>query len=348
MNTINSYLDTLRCQRKSRIRFHFDKGATMPFVRRPDNTWVYLSGSGLRNEAGTAARGNDDSLSAFASETTPQVIAASDASIVARVRTHDDAASAKRIQNSTADLRTATHLPRRSSPSGRRALTLLASLAARIRRRLARSTTVIRIPLWMRRARDLRRFAASTTLPSFAGGAASGVLVMWLVSAQPPLPVVRSTTHAATPETTRPPDLPASPPNVQLAAEGIRASSTSPPSSIVSATLRPVGTSGRSTGELNRTVRPSGVASSPSARIRKAAAPPRYRGSLAFRSAPQGAQVFVNGAFVGSTPLVLENLPVGSRAVRMEADGYQRWSASTQVVANQQTRVSATLGRARQ
>jgi hypothetical protein len=50
---------------------------------------------------------------------------------------------------------------------------------------------------------------------------------------------------------------------------------------------------------------------------------------------------------VGSTPLVLDNLPVGSRAVRIEADGYQRWSASTRVVANQQTRLSAILARAK-
>ena len=57
--------------------------------------------------------------------------------------------------------------------------------------------------------------------------------------------------------------------------------------------------------------------------------------------------MFVNGAAVGSTPLVLDNLPVGSRAVRIEADGYQRWSASTRVVANQQTRLSAILARAK-
>ena len=61
------------------------------------------------------------------------------------------------------------------------------------------------------------------------------------------------------------------------------------------------------------------------------------------RSAPEGARVFVNGALVGSTPLKLENLPVGSRAVRIEADGYQHWSASTQVVANKETHLSATL-----
>ena len=72
-----------------------------------------------------------------------------------------------------------------------------------------------------------------------------------------------------------------------------------------------------------------------------------YRGSLAVGSAPQGARVFVNGALVGSTPLQLDNLSVGSRAVRIEADGYERWSASTRIVANQQTRLSATLAHAK-
>ena len=56
--------------------------------------------------------------------------------------------------------------------------------------------------------------------------------------------------------------------------------------------------------------------------------------------------MFVNGALVGSTPLVLDNLAVGSRAIRIEADGYKGWSAATRIVANQQTRLSATLARA--
>ena len=35
----------------------------------------------------------------------------------------------------------------------------------------------------------------------------------------------------------------------------------------------------------------------------------------------------------GSTPLVLDDLPVGSRAIRLEADRYEGWSASTRIVA---------------
>jgi hypothetical protein len=49
---------------------------------------------------------------------------------------------------------------------------------------------------------------------------------------------------------------------------------------------------------------------------------------------------------VGSTPLVLNNLSAGSSVVRIEAEGYESWSAAVRVVANQQTRVTARLDRA--
>jgi hypothetical protein len=39
----------------------------------------------------------------------------------------------------------------------------------------------------------------------------------------------------------------------------------------------------------------------------------------------------------------LKDVPVGSRAVRVEARGYQRWSTAVRVVANQQARVTAKL-----
>jgi hypothetical protein len=71
-----------------------------------------------------------------------------------------------------------------------------------------------------------------------------------------------------------------------------------------------------------------------------------FRGSVAVQSEPQGATVFVNGLAVGSTPVVLKNLSIGSRAVRIEAPGYRRWSAAVRVIANQQTRVTARLERA--
>ena len=70
---------------------------------------------------------------------------------------------------------------------------------------------------------------------------------------------------------------------------------------------------------------------------------PDYRGSLAVTSSPEGARVFVNGVSVGATPLLLADMPVGSRAVRVELDGHERWSAAVRVVASEQTRVAAKL-----
>ena len=212
-----------------------------------------------------------------------------------------------------------------------------------------------------RRALEFERFTLSeslrTTLISFGGGVAAGVLAMWLAVAQAPPAVVPSSVEFSTPQTltsrTISPlfDLPPMPSDAQPAPQVTRAATTSRPSPVATATI---GTSGRRTGRPSQAARPARAASAAPPAIRRnpaaASTTPtsRYKGSLALRSAPQGAKVFVNGTFVGSTPLLLENLPVGSRAVRMEADGYQRWSTSTRVVADQQTGVSATLAPARQ
>lgn len=51
----------------------------------------------------------------------------------------------------------------------------------------------------------------------------------------------------------------------------------------------------------------------------------------------------MNGQHVGVTPLVLEDLPVGSRAVRLTLAGYETWSQSVQVVANRRTTIAAAL-----
>lgn len=68
-----------------------------------------------------------------------------------------------------------------------------------------------------------------------------------------------------------------------------------------------------------------------------------YRGVLVLNSTPEGAEVVVNGQVVGQTPVVLSNLPVGSRAILVRRDGYSPWSTSVRIVANQQTTVQARL-----
>jgi hypothetical protein len=73
----------------------------------------------------------------------------------------------------------------------------------------------------------------------------------------------------------------------------------------------------------------------------------RFRGSLTLTSIPSQALVTINGRRSGQTPLVLRNLPIGSRAVQLKVDGYELWSRSVIVAANRDTRVSATLLRLR-
>jgi hypothetical protein len=68
-----------------------------------------------------------------------------------------------------------------------------------------------------------------------------------------------------------------------------------------------------------------------------------YRGVLVLNSSPEGAEVMVNGSTVGRTPLVIDDLPVGSRAVVVRREGYSSWSSSVRIVANERTIVSATL-----
>jgi hypothetical protein len=69
----------------------------------------------------------------------------------------------------------------------------------------------------------------------------------------------------------------------------------------------------------------------------------QYRGSLRVISQPAGAQVFLNQRFVGSTPLTLTNLDIGSRAVRVVRDGHVAWSRSVQIAANRLTSLTVTL-----
>jgi hypothetical protein len=71
--------------------------------------------------------------------------------------------------------------------------------------------------------------------------------------------------------------------------------------------------------------------------------PPQYRGSLVIYSLPPGARVSIDGRVVGVTPLALNGIRVGTRVVRVEAAGFERWSTAARVVANQQTRVTARL-----
>jgi len=76
-----------------------------------------------------------------------------------------------------------------------------------------------------------------------------------------------------------------------------------------------------------------------------ASTPGRFVGALAVESRPAGARVFMDGALVGTTPMALPTVPAGSHAIRLEHDGYRRWSSSVRIVASEQNRVTASLER---
>jgi PEGA domain-containing protein/protein kinase-like protein len=71
----------------------------------------------------------------------------------------------------------------------------------------------------------------------------------------------------------------------------------------------------------------------------------RFSGTLVVDSRPSGAQVYVDGRLVGNTPIALSEVRAGEHAVRIERDGYRRWSSSVRVVAAERNRVTASLER---
>jgi len=70
-----------------------------------------------------------------------------------------------------------------------------------------------------------------------------------------------------------------------------------------------------------------------------------FYGSLVIDSMPLNARAFVNGQPVGTTPLVLTDVPVGSRAIRLEAENHAPWTSTVRVIADQRTRINVTLDR---
>ena len=134
---------------------------------------------------------------------------------------------------------------------------------------------------------------------------------------------------------------PPTPTPVQISAPVERSSDTTPPVSLTNdkKPVAPVRVEPRSRG-IDAPVPPSSPASRPVAGT-------RFYGSLAIDSIPVGARVFINSEPVGVTPLVLAEIPVGSRAVRLEADDHAPWSSTIRVVAGQQAHLSATLSSSR-
>jgi hypothetical protein len=99
-------------------------------------------------------------------------------------------------------------------------------------------------------------------------------------------------------------------------------------------------------------VRASRPAAVPRAEPRAAAAADEgdaspFVGDLSIASTPAGARVFVDQRAVGLTPVILNGLRVGSHVVRIEREGYARWTTAVSVSTVRSTQVTAQLDRAR-
>jgi hypothetical protein len=70
---------------------------------------------------------------------------------------------------------------------------------------------------------------------------------------------------------------------------------------------------------------------------------PDPTGSLALASTPTGAAIFLDGAPRGATPQQIDDLPVGTYAVRIERDGFVPWTDSVAVGAETTRRIQPEL-----
>lgn len=67
------------------------------------------------------------------------------------------------------------------------------------------------------------------------------------------------------------------------------------------------------------------------------------KGAMNIESRPSGASVFVDNRAVGTTPLTIADVAAGTHTVRIELEGYRRWSTAAQVTAGERSRVRASL-----
>ncbi|HXW06776.1 MAG TPA: PEGA domain-containing protein [Vicinamibacterales bacterium] len=93
---------------------------------------------------------------------------------------------------------------------------------------------------------------------------------------------------------------------------------------------------------LNRQApaKPPARASTPPA---SASAPQSFTGSVFVDSRPRGARVLIDGKEVGTTPLRIPDVPIGSHVVRLELPDHRFWTTSITVTAGKSTPVTGSL-----
>ena len=206
-----------------------------------------------------------------------------------------------------------------------------------------RHTLAMKLPAWSVQTRRNHSLTSKSALLAFFGGITVGAAIMWSFDLQSPMNGFRAekTMLSSMPPVAKALNL--SRQDLPLHPTSLAASVVSTPTPRVTSTTIPTA-GGQRRPTMTRRV---AVSNKPavSGRVAASSPTPRFRGTLAIDSLVPGARVFINGQPVGVTPLLLKDVPAGSRAVRVEATGYGTWSASLQVTANQQTRVMAKLNR---
>jgi PEGA domain len=66
-------------------------------------------------------------------------------------------------------------------------------------------------------------------------------------------------------------------------------------------------------------------------------------GSVSVTSAPSAAEVYLDNAFRGLSPLTLDAVSPGTHGILIKLNGYQDWSSQIQVTAGQTTQIAANL-----
>jgi hypothetical protein len=79
----------------------------------------------------------------------------------------------------------------------------------------------------------------------------------------------------------------------------------------------------------------------------QAAKPQSFTGSIYVDSRPRGARVLLDGKPVGTTPLRIPDVSIGSHIVKLQLADHSDWTTSTRVVSGQEARVTGSLDRIR-
>ena len=80
----------------------------------------------------------------------------------------------------------------------------------------------------------------------------------------------------------------------------------------------------------------------PSVTASTEAALPAENGKIILKSAPDGADVYVDDAYVGNTPATLK-LPTGKHTIKVSQNGYAAWTKEVSVLAGSEVNMSASL-----